>query len=102
METSVIELNHGTAQVSVRNHTGFTQRLEQGLNLSILEEGEIISSTLHASDDSISEWNSSDKLEECVANAVTSNSWRRDKVHEMFYDSLQLCRPDRMKFVNFS
>jgi len=38
VETSVTELKHGTAQVVVINHTGFTQRLEQGLKLGTLEE----------------------------------------------------------------
>ena len=101
MEPLVTELKHGTAQVFILNLTGFTQRLEQGLKLRTLEEGEIISSTINTQLDP-EQATSDDQLKECiVVNSITSESWRMDKVREMFYDNLHLSKPERLKFCQF-
>ena len=101
MEPSVTELKHGTAQVFILNQTGFIQRLEQGLRLGTLEEGEIISSTINTQLDP-EQATGDDQLEECIiVNSVTSESWRMDKVREMFYDNLHLSEPERLKFCQF-
>jgi len=73
VETSATELKHGTTQVVVINHTGFTQKLEQG---GTLEEGEIISSTVISDNRDCD-----DKPEESIAvNTVTVESWRNGNV----------------------
>ena len=102
VEPTLQELKDGTAQLVITNLTGFTQRLDQGLDIETLEEAEVVPSSIDTfiveketlvQDDQIKRYT--------VVNAVSIISWRQDKVCKMFQDNLSLPDPKKENFVNF-
>jgi len=46
VESTLLELKDGTARLVIINLTGFTQSLDQGLDIGTLEEAEVVPSSI--------------------------------------------------------
>ena len=96
VEPTLLELKDGTAQVVIVNSTGFTQRLNQGLDIGQLQEAEVIPpSTEIVTEDTQGDQNFA------VIGTVSTESWRRDRVCEIFKDNLCLPKSEREQFCKF-
>jgi len=102
VEPTLLELKDGTAQLVIANLTGFTQRLDQGLDIGTLEEAEVVPSSIDTFIEEKEAFVQDDQIKRyTVVNAVSTVSWRQDKVCKMFQDNLSLPEPEKEKFCKF-
>ena len=102
VEPTLLELKDGTAQIVITNSMGFTQRLDQRLDIGTLEEVEVVNSNMDTPKEDEETGVQCDKTEkDTVVNAVTTVSWRQHKVREMFQNNLSLPELEKEEFCQF-
>ena len=92
VEPTSLQLKDGKpTQIVIKNSTGFTHQLDKGFDIGILEEAEVVLTSVDPPKEDEKIDVQSDKTgKDMVVNAVTTVSETQHKVHEMFQNNLSL------------